>query len=84
MACADAVESLQQGECITSETRLFTPGFARMVVEDKFEVSTTHWAKLKNRIEHEAGNSCPFFLIGILSTVAIRGEVNGNETNPRT
>lgn len=43
----------------------FSEAFARHFVHDKFGPSTTHWAKLKERIDRGVGNPCPLVLIGL-------------------
>ena len=47
----------------------FAEAFARQFVADKFGVSTTHWAKLKERIDRGVGNPCPLLLIGLPSSI---------------
>ena len=43
----------------------FATEWSRAFVTDKFGVSTTHWAKLQERIRRGVGNPCPLLLIGI-------------------
>lgn len=43
----------------------FVGEWARRFVQDKFGSSTTHWGKLKVRINRGVGNPCPLLLIGI-------------------
>jgi len=43
----------------------FEDGWAHVFVADKFGEATTHWKKLKERVERGAGNPCPLLLIGI-------------------
>ena len=38
---------------------------ASMLVSDKFGASTTHWAKLMDRIDRGVGSPCPLLLIGL-------------------
>ena len=43
----------------------FATGWSRAFVNDKFGTSTTHWAKLQQRVGRGVGNPCPLLLIGI-------------------
>lgn len=43
----------------------FAEAFAKHFVSDKFGTATTHWAKLKERIDRGVGNPCPMLLIGL-------------------
>ena len=43
----------------------FAEAFARVFVADKFGPSTTHWAKLEDRVMRGVGNPCPLVLIGL-------------------
>lgn len=43
----------------------FAEAFARSFVSDKFGASTTHWAKLADRVSRGVGNPCPLLLIGL-------------------
>lgn len=43
----------------------FPTSWARAFVRDKFGSATTHWAKLRERIERGVGNPCPLLLIGL-------------------
>lgn len=43
----------------------FAEAFAKQFVADKFGTATTHWAKLKERIDRGVGNPCPMLLIGL-------------------
>ena len=56
----------------------FHEAFASFFVQDKFGPSTTHWAKLEDRVRRGVGNPCPLVLIGmplgILSDLAPEGE----------
>ena len=49
----------------------FAAAFARYFVGDKFGTSTTHWAKLADRVRRGVGNPCPMVLIG-LPAAAVR------------
>ncbi|MBW7921192.1 MAG: restriction endonuclease [Rubellimicrobium sp.] len=50
----------------------FAQGFAQAFVADKFGQATTHWAKLKERIDRGVGNPCPLLLIGLPVGVVTR------------
>ncbi|WP_407495178.1 BglII/BstYI family type II restriction endonuclease [Pseudooceanicola sp. MF1-13] len=43
----------------------FHEAFAGAFTADKFGPSTTHWAKLEDRIRRGVGNPCPLVLIGL-------------------
>lgn len=43
----------------------FASGWAEVFVSDKFGEATTHWRKLKERVDRDVGNPCPLVLIGI-------------------
>ena len=43
----------------------FPKAWANAFVSDKFGKSTTHWDKLKDRVERGVGNPCPLLLIGL-------------------
>ncbi len=45
--------------------RDFADAWARVFVADKFGTATTHWDKLKQRLERGVGNPCPLLLIGL-------------------
>lgn len=47
----------------------FADAFARSFVADKFGAATTHWDKLKDRIDRGVGNPCPLLLIGIPASI---------------
>ena len=49
----------------------FAEAWAGNFVSSKFGQSTTHWAKLKDRIDRGVGNPCPLILIGIPIDVVI-------------
>ncbi|WP_375689544.1 BglII/BstYI family type II restriction endonuclease [Pseudooceanicola sp. LIPI14-2-Ac024] len=59
----------------------FHEAFAHFFVADKFGPSTTHWAKLEDRVRRGVGNPCPLLLIGlplgILSDLAPEGAAEG-------
>jgi hypothetical protein len=43
----------------------FADAFSKQFVSDKFGPATTHWRKLKDRIDRGVGNPCPLLLIGL-------------------
>jgi len=43
----------------------FAGAFAHVFVADKFGPSTTHWAKLRDRVRRGVGSPCPLLLIGL-------------------
>ena len=43
----------------------FAEAFAKAFVMSKFGPSTTHWAKLEDRVHRGVGNPCPLLLIGL-------------------
>lgn len=47
----------------------FAEAFSRQFVSDKFGAATTHWQKLKDRIDRGVGNPCPLLLIGLPASV---------------
>ncbi len=47
----------------------FRQAWVDVFVSDKFGEATTHWRKLKDRVDRGVGNPCPLLLIGIPSTV---------------
>jgi hypothetical protein len=47
----------------------FAEAFARNFVASKFGPSTTHWAKLEDRVTRGVGNPCPLLLIGLPDTI---------------
>lgn len=47
----------------------FSEAFAKHFVSDKFGAATTHWQKLKDRIDRGVGNPCPLLLIGLPATI---------------
>jgi len=47
----------------------FSAAFSRQFVNDKFGQATTHWNKLKDRIDRGVGNPCPLLLIGLPASV---------------
>lgn len=47
----------------------FPRGWANAFVSDKYATSTTHWAKLEDRLRRGVGNPCPLLAIGIPSEI---------------
>src|SRR4051794_29662952 len=43
-------------------------------VSDKFASSTTHWARLQERVQRGVGNPCPLVLIGLPKSIITFGE----------
>ena len=56
----DAVEKYQLGHACT-----FAQAWAACFIRDKFGTATTHWAKLKHRLDRGVGSPCPIVAIGI-------------------
>lgn len=50
----------------------FAQAFAKQFVSDKFGAATTHWQKLKDRIDRGVGNPCPLLLIGLPASIIAR------------
>lgn len=58
--------------------RSFAEAWAKAFMADKFGAATTHWSKLKDRLDRGVGSPCPLIAIGIpLSCVAGIPEMNG-------
>ena len=55
----------RQRRMVRAEGDGFVEEWARRFVQDKFGSATTHWNKLRERIERGVGNPCPLLLIGI-------------------
>ncbi|GAW34642.1 restriction endonuclease BglII [Roseovarius sp. A-2] len=49
----------------------FADAFAKQFTSDKFGTATTHWSKLKERIDRGVGNPCPMLLIGMPASIVI-------------
>lgn len=47
----------------------FATAWADNFVSNKFGQATTHWAKLKHRVERGVGNPCPLLLIGFPASI---------------
>ena len=47
----------------------FAAAFAKQFVSDKFGAASTHWQKLKDRIDRGVGNPCPLLLIGLPASI---------------
>ncbi|MDF1856853.1 BglII/BstYI family type II restriction endonuclease [Pseudooceanicola sp.] len=58
----------------------FHEAFATAFVQDKFGPSTTHWAKLEDRVARGVGNPCPLLLIGL--PMAILSDAPTQEQGP--
>lgn len=43
----------------------FADAFSRNFVSSKFGQATTHWSKLRTRVDRGVGNPCPLLLIGL-------------------
>jgi hypothetical protein len=49
----------------------FAEAFSKQFFSDKFGTATTHWNKLKERIDRGVGNPCPLLLIGLPAGVVV-------------
>ncbi|MFV0360773.1 BglII/BstYI family type II restriction endonuclease [Tropicimonas sp.] len=49
----------------------FSEAFSRQFVNDKFGAATTHWNKLRDRIDRGVGNPCPLLLVGIPASTVV-------------
>lgn len=47
----------------------FADAWTDNFVSSKFGKASTHWAKLKHRVERGVGNPCPLLLIGLPSSI---------------
>ena len=47
----------------------FVEAWSRQFISDKFGTATTHWDKLRQRIDRGVGNPCPLLLLGIPRSV---------------
>ena len=47
----------------------YATAFSRLFCHDKFGPSTTHWVKLKERIDRGVGNPCPLVMIGLPASI---------------
>ena len=54
---------------MTDQQTPFAEAFSKHFVSDKFGAATTHWQKLKDRIDRGVGNPCPLVLIGLPAAV---------------
>ena len=43
----------------------FATAWSDNFVSDKYGAATTHWDKLKDRVDRGVGNPCPLLLIGL-------------------
>ena len=64
----DVTPTARQRGMVRAEGDAFVEDWARRFVQDKFGSATTHWNKLRERIERGVGNPCPLLLIGIPAT----------------
>ena len=64
--------TMRQRQIVEKGGNDFVADWAKTFVADKFGASTTHWEKLKDRIERGVGNPCPLLLIGIPSTIVTK------------
>ncbi len=47
----------------------FEEAWATLFVADKFGAATTHWSKLRDRVQRGVGNPCPLVLVGLPSSI---------------
>lgn len=52
----------------------FRDAWTEHFVSDKFASSTTHWARLQERVQRGVGNPCPLVLIGLPKSIITFGE----------
>lgn len=57
----------------------FAEAFAKTFVMSKFGPSTTHWAKLEDRVARGVGNPCPLLLIGLPDTCLTDAVIPGHD-----
>lgn len=60
----------QRNEIASKSTRTkdpipFQEAWVNTFVSDKFGTATTHWGKLRDRIDRGVGNPCPLLLVGL-------------------
>ena len=60
----------------------FHEAFANAFIADKFGPSTTHWAKLEDRVARGVGNPCPLVLIGLPDSILSDAPPAGEPTDP--
>lgn len=53
----------------TAKGATFSEAWVEVFAADKFGEATTHWRKLKDRVDRGIGNPCPLLLIGIPDSV---------------
>ncbi len=56
-------------EKMTQRQIPFADAFSRNFVSSKFGQATTHWSKLRIRVDRGVGNPCPLLLIGLPETI---------------
>lgn len=61
----DVTPTARQRRMVKVEGAGFVEDWARRFVQDKFGSATTHWNKLRERIDRGVGNPCPLLLVGI-------------------
>ena len=66
------VPTTRQRQAVLRSGGVFADEWARVFVRDKFGAATTHWAKLRERIDRGVGNPCPLLLIGIPASAIYR------------
>lgn len=49
----------------------FPKAFTRNLVSSKFGQATTHWDKLRTRVDRGVGNPCPLLLLGLPATILV-------------
>ncbi|WP_165665392.1 BglII/BstYI family type II restriction endonuclease [Metapseudomonas otitidis] len=49
----------------------FAEAWANNFTKDKYGAATTHWIKLRDRIQRGVGNPCPLLFIGIPSSIIV-------------
>ena len=72
LARFDVVPTARQRKDVQRVEGDLADRWARMFVREKFGSSTTHWAKLQERIARGVGSPCPLLLIGIPVSVIFK------------
>ena len=65
LAQFDVNPTARQRRMVKARGEGFVEDWSRRFVQDKFGSATTHWNKLRERVERGVGNPCPLLLIGI-------------------
>ena len=47
----------------------FAQAWAAMFTQDKYGAATTHWSKLRDRVQRGVGNPCPLLLVGLPASI---------------